>query len=178
MGHARLLLRLLPLPLLLAASTLGAQPDVVTVPKSLDGFSAWARKSTACQVGFIAAVEDASFLKGVAALGVRAIPEEPEGAPSGSFTLPHPIPVFGFATSKFTYWADSGSEFYAEVAGTPEAVTKALRARPVAADLKTDYLSGRFTKPPSKAAPYPDMIFVRKTADPQVTHVGCRTFDY
>jgi hypothetical protein len=161
----------------LALPAIAAEP-----PRDLSAFEHWVADSVGCRADFLDGLQDRAFLDRLAALGVVFTNKWQEGdLPEGEFVTPQPIPIAGRQATHFRYWGDSGAEFYAIVAAAPEAVAKALDAKPVPQRLGKDFdkrtVAVRFTrraKPDERLAP---AIFVRRAEAGDASEVGCRTFD-
>jgi hypothetical protein len=154
-----------------------SRPEPLQSPASLQH---WVQQNITCQGDFVLEMQDPQFVASLKKAGVRFSRIETDGPPSGLMRLPRNIHIEGFNTQQITYWADSGSEFFAQVQASVPALEHALNSSelPAAVTSHEHYTAGRFIHKPTKDDPFPPLLFIRATDNPKLTQVGCRTFDY
>lgn len=154
-----------------------SRPEPTQSPASLQH---WVQQNINCKGDFVLELQDPQFVASLKKAGVHFTRIETDGPPSGLIRLPRAIHIEGFNSQQVTYWADSGSEFYAQVQATVPALEHALNSTQLPATLTEHdhYTAGRFIHRPTKDDPYPPLLFIRATENPKLTQVGCRTFDY
>lgn len=145
-------------------------------------FERWAVDSVNCRGDFLEAVQDRKFLDRLTALGVvQKTPWEEGDIPEGDLVAPQPVRIAGQPATRFKYWGDSGAEFYAIVAASPEALAKALDAQPVPQKLRKEFdertVAVRFTRKTKADERLAPAVFVRRAENGDETEVGCRMFD-
>jgi hypothetical protein len=145
-------------------------------------FQAWAADAASCKGNFLEGVQDRRFLDRLAKLGVVESPPWQEGdLPEGELVASQPVTVAGQPATHFKYWADSGAEFYAIVAASPETVAKALDLAPVPPKQRKDFdertVAMRFARAPRKGERLAPALFVRRAESGSGSEVGCREFD-
>ena len=168
---------------LVAAASFAAPPARAVEPlPDLAAFDRWASDALNCRGDFLQGVQDRAFLDRLAALGVvETTPWQEGDIPEGELVAPRPIRVGGQPATRFKYWADSGSEFYAIVASPPAALAAALDAKSVPPALGKEFdartVAVRFLRSAAKNARLAPAVFVRRAETGDASEVGCRTFD-
>jgi hypothetical protein len=158
------------------------QPAFAASPADLKDFEKWAADNLLCERNFLDDVQNVDFLNRVRQLGVTVKSEWQSGnMPEGTFQLDQPTVVAGLPIREFTYWGDSGAEFYSEVEAPTSKVAELLHLAPVTAkerkDVEPNVVAVRHVGKQTSAGRRRPAIFVRTTDKPNVSEVGCHYSD-
>jgi len=165
-----------------AAASIAVPARAVEPLHDLAAFERWTSDALNCRGDFLQGVQDRAFLDRLAALGVvETTPWQEGDIPEGELVAPQPIRIGGQPATRFKYWADSGSEFYAIVASPPGVLAAALDAKPLAPRLRkafdTRTVAVRVARSAAQDARHAPAVFVRRAETGDGSEVGCRTFD-
>lgn len=167
---------------LLAAIACAPAAHAVEPLHDLAAFERWAAASVECRGDFLEAVQSRAFLDGLAAIGVSEKSPWQEGdLPEGELVARTPVRIAGQPVTRFRYWGDSGSEFFAIVAAPAADIARALDVPALPQKLRGEFdertVAARFARAAKKGERLAPALFVRRAESGDGSEVGCRRFD-